>query len=73
MEIGKTKIAFIDLCLGDRFFATVSVTDVEDILVVAPDYVSYLSIIISTLHRLHSVIALFCAYEFSKYLFLTLF
>ncbi|VDO36692.1 unnamed protein product [Onchocerca flexuosa] len=40
LAVGKSKLKFMDLCLNKNFTATVSVTDVEEILVEAPEFIA---------------------------------
>ncbi|VDN39152.1 unnamed protein product [Gongylonema pulchrum] len=37
---GKTTLEFTDLCIGNSFSATVSVTDVEEIIIEAPEFIA---------------------------------
>ncbi|KAM3728661.1 Nuclear pore membrane glycoprotein [Dirofilaria immitis] len=40
VAVGKSKLEFTDLCLNKNFTAKISVTDVEEILIEAPEFVA---------------------------------
>ncbi|VBB31772.1 unnamed protein product [Acanthocheilonema viteae] len=40
LSVGKSKLQFLDLCLNQNFTATISVTDVEEILIEAPAFIA---------------------------------
>ncbi|VIO88385.1 conserved hypothetical protein [Brugia malayi] len=40
LSVGKSKLQFSDLCLNQNFTATISITDVEEILIEAPGFLA---------------------------------
>uniref|UniRef100_A0A8R1XTR6 BIG2 domain-containing protein n=1 Tax=Onchocerca volvulus TaxID=6282 RepID=A0A8R1XTR6_ONCVO len=40
LAVGKSKLKFMDLCFNKNFTATISVTDVEEILIEAPEFIA---------------------------------
>ncbi|CAG9540870.1 unnamed protein product [Cercopithifilaria johnstoni] len=40
LSVGKSKLEFLDLCINQSFTATITVTDVEEILIEAPRFIA---------------------------------